>query len=98
MINLIKEVKVNLLEWTQFCAKVLKRKVFMLFTFSVTLVSGLLYFYVKDYTFFLIVFSISASVFLTMLLLFISDIPKNIKARFENKKSINKSINVTIGE
>ena len=85
MINIVKEIKINILNSVKFLMRVYKRGTMFALFFSFLLVYALVYFNHLEPSIFLHIASFSLAMLLTLTFLYILDLIKAIKKFFEDK-------------
>lgn len=83
--NIFQELKLDLINWSKFCIRLISKKGISMFAFCVAIVTGPTYFYLWDSKIILSIFLVSTIILLFKIGMFFQDLVCNCFKAIQNK-------------
>jgi hypothetical protein len=100
--NIFQELKLDLINWSKFCIRLISKKGISMFAFCVAIVTGFVYFYLWDSKAVLAICSIATIILLFKIGMFFQDLVCNcfkaIQSKIRQRKLRNSPYHITISD
>lgn len=100
--NIFQELKLDLINWSKFCIRLISKKGISMFAFCVAIVTGPTYFYLWDSKIILSIFLVSTIILLFKIGMFIQDsiceLFKSLRAKIRRRKAKNEPYHINVSD